>query len=54
MDKSNPNRAQMEHLMEWYLMYRDERTLGLMVPSGMKKAIQLDNTGINMMLDITA
>lgn len=54
VDKGNPNRAQMEHLMEWYLMYRDERALGLMVPSGMKKGIQLDNIGVNMMLDITA
>ncbi|OPZ68123.1 MAG: Methyltransferase domain protein [Verrucomicrobia bacterium ADurb.Bin474] len=54
VDKGNPNRAQMEHLMEWYLMYRDERALSMMVPSGMKKAIQFDNTGVNMMLDITA
>lgn len=51
---SNPNRHGMEHLLEWYLVYRDENTILDLVPDGAKaraKAVN-DPTGMNVFLKI--
>ena len=50
VDPSNPNRYQMEHLLEWNLVYRDEKDMKKLVPSGSQYVIKKDDTGINIFL----
>ena len=46
----NPIRLFMEHLLEWYLIYRDEESFKAMVPAEWKPQITTDTTGVNVYL----
>ena len=48
----NPSRHHMEHLLEWYLVYRDENDMSGLAPKGTKSQIACDETGVNVFLDI--
>ena len=49
---SNPNRHQMEHLLEWYLVYRDEAAIHAMAPTGCRVEVTPDATGVNIFMDM--
>ena len=50
---ANPNRHQMEHLLEWYLNYRDEPEMTKLASEWSRyKKVQSDPTGYNVFLDI--
>ncbi len=48
----NPNRQVMEHVLEWYLVYRDERGMAGLAPPGTDAVVVPDLTGINLFLDL--
>ena len=50
VDPSNPNRYQMEHILEWNLVYRDKQDMVKLVPSGAQNKTMKDKTGINVFL----
>lgn len=50
---SNPIRFAMEHLAEWYLIYRDEEQMETLVPEMEHKRIWEDETGVNIFLEMT-
>lgn len=52
VDPGNPNRYQMEHLLEWNLVYRDEKDMKKLVPAGAQYTIMKDTTGINLFLHL--
>ncbi|MGB0743399.1 MAG: class I SAM-dependent methyltransferase [Opitutales bacterium] len=49
---SNPDRYTMEHLLEWYLIYRDEAMMEAIAPRGTNPEITLDETGVNIFMSI--
>ena len=51
----NPERPGMEHLLEWYLIYRDESKMNFLLPeqSTLRK-IYVDATGVNVFAEATA
>lgn len=49
---SNPERYTQEHLLEWYLIYRDEETMATLAPRSTEPVIELDETGVNIFLTI--
>lgn len=49
---NNPDRFLMEHLMEWYLIYRDEAHLASLAPKGTDGEVFADETGVNVFLNI--
>ncbi len=49
---SNPNRHQMEHLLEWYLVYRNEAAMRSLAPHGVVHEVEPDATGVNVFLDL--
>ena len=49
---SNPNRFAMEHILEWYLIYRDKRDMESLLPHFGKQRVFSDETGINIFLEI--
>lgn len=52
MHKSNPNKCTMDHLMEWYLIYRDQDSMANLVPGTGTQRVFLDQTGVNICLEI--
>ncbi len=50
--KSNPNRNQMEHLLEWHLIYRDDKDMLALAPEDTQTQLIQDDTGVNVFLDI--
>lgn len=48
----NPNRNLMEHLLEWYLVYRDEEGMARLAPKGTDYEVVGDETNVNVFLDI--
>jgi len=51
----NPRRAWMEYVMEWNLIYRDEKDMMDLVPEGLKPKdarVGADATGVNLFLEI--
>jgi len=48
----NPDRHIMEHLLEWYLVYRDETQLETLAPMGSDPQVFVDETGVNVFLTI--
>lgn len=48
----NPSRWVMEHILEWYLIYRDEQKMSAMFAEPAKKKIYVDSTGINIFLEV--
>lgn len=52
---SNPRRAWMEYVMEWNLIYRDEKDMMDLVPEGLTPKdvkVGADATGVNLFLEI--
>jgi extracellular factor (EF) 3-hydroxypalmitic acid methyl ester biosynthesis protein len=50
---NNPARPMMEHLMEWYLIYRDEAQLASLAPKDSDGGeVFADETGVNVFLTI--
>lgn len=49
---NNPERPLMEHLLEWYLIYRDEAHLASLSPEGTGGEVFADETGVNVFLTI--
>lgn len=48
----NPDRRIMEHLLEWYLVYRNETQLEALAPAGSNPKVFADATGVNVFLTI--
>lgn len=48
---SNPNRGAMEHLLEWHLIYRNERDMERLVQGMGEPRIYCDDSGINVFLE---
>ena len=49
---SNPSRYNMEHVLEWHLVYRDESAMLRLVPTGANGDTRTDPTGINVFLEV--
>lgn len=49
---SNPTRHWMEYLLEWYLIYRDERQMHQIAKDLGRQEVFVDDTGINVFLKI--
>ena len=46
---NNPEKSGMEHLLEWYLIYRDETKIAsLLPPQSIEHNIYVDATGVNL------
>lgn len=52
MHTCNPDRYMMEFIMEWYLIYRDEKCMGALVPDLGIQHMHTDSTGVNLGLEI--
>ncbi len=48
----NPNRNHMEHLLEWHLVYRDERGMDNLAPKGANYRVVTDDVGVTVFLDV--
>jgi extracellular factor (EF) 3-hydroxypalmitic acid methyl ester biosynthesis protein len=48
----NPERYTMEHLLEWYLIYRDEPHMATLAPKGTHPEVFADDTGVNVFMNI--
>jgi extracellular factor (EF) 3-hydroxypalmitic acid methyl ester biosynthesis protein len=48
----NPIRRFMEHILDWYLIYRDEASFSALVPADWKPAVSADSTGVNVYIVI--
>lgn len=48
----NPIRYAMEHIAEWYLIYRDETHMSALVPEVEDKQVHVDQTGVNVFMEI--
>lgn len=42
----------MEHILEWYLIYRDEERMRSLVPQEWIKSVYVDKTGINVFMEL--
>ncbi len=49
---NNPERNFMEHLLEWYLIYRNEADMEKLAPKGTERQVFADETGVNVFLTI--
>ena len=51
---SNPGKLGMEHLLEWYLLYRDEAKFAALLPlQSITRNIWVDVTGVNIFAEAT-
>ncbi len=51
---SNPERSVLEHLLEWYLIYRDEAKMASLLPEDVTEyKIWSDRTGVNVFAEAT-
>lgn len=50
---NNPIRFAMEHIAEWYLIYRDEDQMSALVPEVERKRVWPDASGVNVFLEMT-
>lgn len=48
----NPNKKLMEHLLEWYLVYRDDNGMANLAPNESNFEVSVDSTEVNVFLDI--
>lgn len=48
----NPNRYNMEHILEWHLVYRDEQAMQRLTPAGEAGHTRTDSTGVNVFLEV--
>jgi extracellular factor (EF) 3-hydroxypalmitic acid methyl ester biosynthesis protein len=52
---NNPERNVMEHVLEWYLIYRDELGMKMIIPSNLKQdSIFVDETGVNIFAELSS
>lgn len=49
---SNPVRHYMEHILEWYLIHRDEREMAALAPKQSRYELETDKTGVNVFLRV--
>lgn len=49
---NNPERYSQEHLLEWYLIYRDKEQMASLAPRETSPILELDDTGVNVFLSI--
>ncbi len=52
---SNPRKAWMEYVMEWNLIYRDQKDMEDLIPDGLdlkQTNVKADSTGVNLFLEI--
>ena len=42
----------MEHLLDWYLIYRDEAHFASLAPKGTDPEVFADETGLNVFLTV--
>jgi extracellular factor (EF) 3-hydroxypalmitic acid methyl ester biosynthesis protein len=49
---NNPERNFMEHLLDWYLIYRNEAEMEKLAPKNADKQVFADETGVNVFLTI--
>ena len=49
---NNPIRCNMEYLLEWHLIYRDEAGMRRIAPPRLENRVFCESTGINVMLEI--
>lgn len=49
---TNPDRFTMEYLLDWYLIYRDEKQMSSLVPKGADSEVYVDKTGVNVFMAI--
>ncbi len=46
---ANPEKFGMEHLLEWYLIYRDEARMSMLLPERSRDhKLYVDQTGVNV------
>ena len=51
---NNPEQSGMEHLLEWYLIYRDEAKIASLLPSeSITRNVYVDTTGVNVFAEAT-
>ncbi|WP_206956054.1 class I SAM-dependent methyltransferase [Trinickia acidisoli] len=51
---SNPQKYGMEHLLEWYLIYRDEAGMNALLPANcVERNLYVDETGVNVFVEAT-
>ncbi|WP_338844952.1 class I SAM-dependent methyltransferase [Massilia sp. W12] len=49
----NPQKSSMEHLLEWYLIYRDEARMCGLFPDGVgRPKLWVDSTGVNVFAEV--
>lgn len=48
----NPEKYLMEHLLEWYLIYRDDKQLLALAPKETDAQVFADDTGVNVFLTV--
>ena len=53
MHSNNYDNRLMELLLEWYLVYRDEKNMANLAPSLGERKMYTDQTGVNLCLEIT-
>lgn len=52
---SNPVRPGMEHLLEWYLIHRNEKQMQNLLPAGVEmNSTYVDATGVNVFMEATS
>lgn len=50
----NPEKSSMEHLLEWYLIYRDQnKMLALLPEKSSNQKLWVDETGVNVFAEVT-
>jgi extracellular factor (EF) 3-hydroxypalmitic acid methyl ester biosynthesis protein len=49
---SNEYRGVMEHILDWYLIYRDETHMGQLAPAACNTKVYTDETGMNVFLEM--
>lgn len=51
---NNPEKSSMEHLLEWYLIYRDEaKMMSLLPENSSNHRLWVDQTGVNVFAEVT-
>lgn len=51
---NNPEKFSMEHMLEWYLIYRDEAKMeALLPPNSRDPRVYVDTTGVNVFVEAT-
>lgn len=50
---NNPEKSTMEHVLEWYLIYRDQTKMSSLLPSGLREqTLSVDETGVNVFAEV--